>query len=155
MVDRRLLLADAGALALIAGMRWLRATDVEAAGSFELQKSDSEWRSLLSKAQYEVLRLHRTEIPGSSPLNHEKRKGVFACAGCDLPLFSSDSEIRQPDRLAELLSSAGERDRHRDRPRPAAAAHRSALPPLRRTSRPRVRRWAASTGCATASTAWP
>ena len=92
MVDRRLLLAGAGALALIAGMRWLRATDVEAATSFEVQKSDSEWRALLSKAQYEVLRLHRTETPGSSPLNHEKRKGVFACAGCDLPLFSSDTK---------------------------------------------------------------
>jgi peptide-methionine (R)-S-oxide reductase len=92
MVDRRLLLAGGGALALIAGMRWLRATDVEAATSFEVQKSDSEWRALLSKAQYEVLRLHRTETPGSSPLNHEKRKGVFACAGCDLPLFSSDTK---------------------------------------------------------------
>ena len=92
MLDRRLLLAGAGALALIAGMRWLRATDVEAASSFELQKSDSEWRATLSKAQYEVLRLHRTEIPGSSPLNGEKRKGTFACAGCDLALFSSDTK---------------------------------------------------------------
>ena len=44
------------------------------------------------KAQYEVLRLHRTEIPGSSPLNGEKRKGTFACAGCDLALFSSDTK---------------------------------------------------------------
>lgn len=92
MIDRRLLLAGAGALALVAGLRWLRATDVEAASSFELQKSDREWRAVLSKAQYEVLRLHRTEVPGSSPLNHEKRKGVFACAGCDLPLFSSDTK---------------------------------------------------------------
>lgn len=92
MIDRRLLLAGAGALALVAGLRWLRATDVEAASSFELQKSDSEWRAVLSKAQYEVLRLHRTEVPGSSPLNHEKRKGMFACAGCDLPLFSSDTK---------------------------------------------------------------
>jgi peptide-methionine (R)-S-oxide reductase len=92
MVDRRLMLAGAGALALIAGMRWLRATDVEAANSFELQKSDSEWRTVLSKAQYDVLRLHRTEIPGSSPLNGEKRKGMFACAGCDLTLFSSDTK---------------------------------------------------------------
>jgi peptide-methionine (R)-S-oxide reductase len=39
-----------------------------------------------------VLRLHRTEIPGSSPLNGEKRKGTFACAGCDLALFSSDTK---------------------------------------------------------------
>ncbi len=92
MVDRRLLLAGAGALALIAGMRWLRATDVEAASSFELMKSDSEWRAALSKAQYEVLRLHRTEIPGSSALNGEKRKGTFLCAGCDLALFSSDTK---------------------------------------------------------------
>src|SRR5882757_4306494 len=92
MIDRRLLLAGAGALALVAGLRWMRATDVEAASSFELQKSDSEWRAVLSKAQYEVLRLHRTEVPGSSPLNHEKRKGAFACAGCDLPLFSSDTK---------------------------------------------------------------
>ena len=81
MIDRRLLLAGAGALALVVGLRWMRATDVEAASSFELQKSDSEWRAVLSKAQYEVLRLHRTEVPGSSPLNHEKRKGTFACAG--------------------------------------------------------------------------
>ena len=93
MVDRRLLLAGAGALALIAGMRWLRATDVEAASSFELQKSDSEWRATLSKAQYEVLRLHRTEVPGSSPLNGEKRKGTFACAGCDLALADGDREL--------------------------------------------------------------
>ena len=92
MVDRRLLLAGAGALALIAGMRWLRATDVEAASSFEVQKSDSEWRALLSKAQYEVLRLHRTETPGSSPLNHEKRNGTFVCAGCALPLFKSETK---------------------------------------------------------------
>src|SRR5712691_6111614 len=92
MVDRRLLLAGAGAVALLAGLRWLQGSDVEAAAAFEIQKSDSEWRAVLTKAQYDVLRLHRTEIPGSSPLNQEKRKGVFACAGCDLPLFSSETK---------------------------------------------------------------
>ncbi len=92
MVDRRLLLAGAGAAALIAGLRWLQGSDVEAAGSFEIQKSDSEWRRILSKAQYDVLRLHRTEAPGSSPLDHERRKGTFACAGCDLPLFASQTK---------------------------------------------------------------
>ena len=60
--------------------------------TFEIEKSDSEWRRILTKAQYEVLRLHRTETPGSSALNHEKRRGVFACAACDLPLFSSDTK---------------------------------------------------------------
>ena len=92
MIDRRYLLAGAGALAAIAGLRWLQGSDVVAAGAFEIQKTDSEWRRILSKAQYEVLRLHRTEVPGSSPLNHEKRKGIFACAACELPLFSSDAK---------------------------------------------------------------
>jgi peptide-methionine (R)-S-oxide reductase len=92
MIDRRLLLAGAGAFALIAGLRWLQNSDVEAAGTFEIQKSDSEWRAILTKPQYEVLRLHRTEAPGSSPLNDEKRKGTFVCAGCELALFSSDTK---------------------------------------------------------------
>jgi peptide-methionine (R)-S-oxide reductase len=92
MVDRRVLLAGAGGLALIAALRWLQGNDLEAAGAFEIQKSDSEWRAILSKPQYEVLRLHRTEAPGSSPLNDEKRKGKFVCAGCELPLFSSDTK---------------------------------------------------------------
>ena len=92
MIDRRYLLAGAGALAAIAGLRWLQGSDVVAAGAFEIQKTDSEWRRILSKAQYEVLRLHHTEVPGSSPLDHEKRKGIFACAACELPLFSSDAK---------------------------------------------------------------
>ena len=55
--------------------------------------SDAEWRQRLSPAQYDVLRKHGTERPGTSALNHEKRKGTFACAGCDLPLFSSDTKF--------------------------------------------------------------
>jgi peptide-methionine (R)-S-oxide reductase len=110
-VDRRLLLAGAGALALAAGLRWFQGGEVEAAGSFEIDKSDSEWRRILSKAQYEVLRLHRTETPGSSPLDHEKRKGTFACAGCDLPLFSSetkyDSKTGWPSFYAPLPNAIG------------------------------------------------
>ena len=57
-----------------------------------MQKTDSEWRRILPKPQYEVLRLHHTEIPGSSPLNNEKRKGEFSCAACDLALFSSQAK---------------------------------------------------------------
>jgi len=92
MLDRRLLLAGVGAAGLLAALRWLAGSEVEAAGAFEIQKSDSEWRASLSKAQYDVLRLHHTETPGSSPLNKEKRKGTFACAGCDLPLFASETK---------------------------------------------------------------
>jgi peptide-methionine (R)-S-oxide reductase len=87
VIDRRLWLVGAGALAVLAGLRWGRGSD--AATRFEIERSDDEWRRSLAKAQYEVLRLHRTEIPGSSPLNHEKRRGTFSCAACELPLFSS------------------------------------------------------------------
>jgi peptide-methionine (R)-S-oxide reductase len=93
MLNRRTLLGGVGVVALAAGLRWLMETDHASAGhTFEVQKDDSEWRRILTKPQFDVLRLHRTEIPGSSPLNREKRKGLFACAGCDLPLFSSDTK---------------------------------------------------------------
>ena len=55
--------------------------------------SDAEWHKRLDEAQYYVLRKHGTERAGTSPLNHEKRKGTFECAGCDLALFSSDTKF--------------------------------------------------------------
>jgi peptide-methionine (R)-S-oxide reductase len=54
-----------------------------------LKLSKEEWRKRLNAAQFNILREEGTERPGSSPLNNEKRPGVFACAGCDLPLFTS------------------------------------------------------------------
>ena len=80
-------------------------------GSFEITKTPEEWRRILTKPQYEVLRLHRTEIPGSSPLNNEKRRGTFSCAACDLPLFSSqtkfDSGTGWPSFYAPLANAVG------------------------------------------------
>jgi peptide-methionine (R)-S-oxide reductase len=55
-----------------------------------LQLSKDEWKKRLSQPAYRVLREEGTEHAGSSPLNGEKRPGVFACAGCGLPLFTSD-----------------------------------------------------------------
>ncbi len=52
--------------------------------------ADAEWKRRLNPAQYRVLRDEGTEVAGSSPLDREKRRGTFHCAGCDLPLFSSD-----------------------------------------------------------------
>jgi peptide-methionine (R)-S-oxide reductase len=60
--------------------------------AFEITKSDEEWKSQLSAEQFRVLRGHGTERAGTSPLNHEKRKGAFHCAGCDLPLYSSETK---------------------------------------------------------------
>ncbi len=93
MISRRGLLAGAGAVALIAGWRWMQGSGEAATGPFEIEKSDVEWRRLLTPAQYDVLRQHGTEQPFSSPLDHEKRKGTFACAGCDLPLFASETKF--------------------------------------------------------------
>ena len=54
-----------------------------------LKLSKDEWRKRLTAEQFDILREEGTERPGSSPLNNEKRPGVFVCAGCDLPLFTS------------------------------------------------------------------
>ncbi|HWH81848.1 MAG TPA: peptide-methionine (R)-S-oxide reductase MsrB, partial [Burkholderiaceae bacterium] len=58
-----------------------------------LRLTDAEWKSRLSPTAYEVLRHEGTERPGSSPLNGEHRKGVFRCAGCELPLFGSQTKF--------------------------------------------------------------
>lgn len=55
-------------------------------------KSDPEWRAELDPDQYRVLREHGTERPGTSPLNHEKRVGVFDCAGCGTPVYTSETK---------------------------------------------------------------
>jgi len=57
-----------------------------------LNLSDAEWKKRLPPASYEVLRHEGTEHPFTSPLLNEHRKGVFACLGCDLPLFKSEAK---------------------------------------------------------------
>jgi peptide-methionine (R)-S-oxide reductase len=93
MIERRTLLASFVGLFGVAALRWLRASPAEAAEKFEIEKSDAEWRAQLTPQQYDILRKQGTERPGSSPLLNEHRKGIFACAGCDLPLFSSDTKF--------------------------------------------------------------
>jgi peptide-methionine (R)-S-oxide reductase len=60
---------------------------------FSVSHTDAEWRNLLTPAQYDVLRQAGTEAPFSSPLDDEHRRGVFSCAGCALPLYSSDTKF--------------------------------------------------------------
>jgi len=55
--------------------------------------SPAQWKAKLGPQRYAVLREEATERPYSSPLNKEKRRGTFACAGCDLPLFSSATKF--------------------------------------------------------------
>ena len=63
-----------------------------AATGFEIEKTEAEWRAILTPAQYDVLREEDTERAGSSPLDKEHREGTFACAGCDLPLYASQAK---------------------------------------------------------------
>jgi peptide-methionine (R)-S-oxide reductase len=66
----------------------------EAAGqAFEITRSPQDWRKALGPQRYAVLREAVTERAGSSPLLNEHRKGLFACAGCNLPLFASDTKF--------------------------------------------------------------
>jgi peptide-methionine (R)-S-oxide reductase len=64
-----------------------------APGRFEVTKTPEEWRRLLGPARYAVLREEKTERAGTSPLNREKRRGTYRCAGCALPLFSSATKF--------------------------------------------------------------
>ncbi len=56
---------------------------------YRVMKSDAEWRRILTPDAYNVLRKAATERAGTSPLNKEKRAGVFKCAGCGWPLYAS------------------------------------------------------------------
>lgn len=87
---RRLLLATTVASGAVA-LGLLRTGVAEE--RFEIEYTDSQWRARLTPQQYAVLRHEGTERAGSSPLNDEHRAGTFACAGCDLPLFSSETKF--------------------------------------------------------------
>src|SRR4051812_21435923 len=69
------------------------AAAVPSGESFEVTKSQAEWRKILTPDQYEVLRRQATERPGSSSLNAEHRAGTFHCAGCDLALYDSSAKF--------------------------------------------------------------
>jgi peptide-methionine (R)-S-oxide reductase len=85
-IDRRSWLL--GSLALIACGR------VEGAPKrFPYALGDAEWRRRLTPGQYAVLRRHDTEAPFTSPLNHEKREGLFVCAGCGWALYASATKF--------------------------------------------------------------
>lgn len=90
--DRRTFLGLAGSGA--AAFALFGCSDATAAQEkFELTLSDAQWKTKLSPAAYKVLRHEDTERPFSSPLNDEHLAGVFACAGCALPAFSSKTKF--------------------------------------------------------------
>ena len=79
-----------GLSALLAGAKGLlTGSPAHAARAYEVTRTDAEWKKTLNADQFKVLRKAGTETPYTSPLNKEKRTGVYTCAGCALPLFSS------------------------------------------------------------------
>lgn len=92
MQSRRRFLIS-GSVTVLAGVAGLTRVGVAFAVDGVLTRSDANWRKLLTPAQYDVLRQAGTERPFTSPLLHEMRAGVFACAGCDLPDFSSKTKF--------------------------------------------------------------
>ena len=87
------LLGAVSVLGLAVAGRFATRSKPASADTFAVTHTDAEWQKLLTPDQYAVLREAATEPAGSSPLLNEHRKGVFACAGCDLPLFSSDTKF--------------------------------------------------------------
>ena len=83
----------AGLTAVAAGFAGRSARSEDASEVFEVTKTDEEWRAILSEQQYAVLREEATERPWTSELLEEHRPGTFACSGCDLPLFSSETKF--------------------------------------------------------------
>jgi peptide-methionine (R)-S-oxide reductase len=78
---------------------------------FEVVKSDEEWRKILTPEQYQVMRRHGTERPGSCALLSEKRPGTFLCAACGNPLFVADRKFESgtgwPSFFAPLEGAVG------------------------------------------------
>jgi peptide-methionine (R)-S-oxide reductase len=107
-MNRRNILKYAG----FAGLGWSLTSRLAAA--FEITKTDAEWKELLTPEQFSVLREEHTEAPNTSPLLDEHRKGVFDCAACDLPLYSSDTKFDSgtgwPSFFQPLPNAVGEKE---------------------------------------------
>jgi peptide-methionine (R)-S-oxide reductase len=107
MHSRRTLLATAA----LAGLSGPGVAAARSGAWFEVELDEAEWRRRLAPDRFEVLRKHATERAGSSPLDREKRRGLFHCAGCDRPLFDAaakyDSGTGWPSFRAPIEGAVG------------------------------------------------
>lgn len=112
-MNRRFFLAGLGIAATLplTGRALLASEEEKSVGQWPLMLSDEQWRARLDALQYQILRNEATERPYSSPLLSEKRAGLFACVGCDQPLFSAatkyDSRTGWPSFFSALDGAVG------------------------------------------------
>ena len=93
-IDRRGLLGGAGLMLVgLAAMRWPTPATSAVSGKFAVTHTPAEWKRLLGPQRYAILRQAGTERAFTSPLDKEKRRGLFVCAGCALPLFVSAAKF--------------------------------------------------------------
>ena len=93
-MNRRAFLASGVGLAALSALYTLRPEPSAAgSGAFEISYSEERWREILTPDQFAVLRQEATEHPYTSPLLNEKRTGDYHCAGCDLPLYASETKF--------------------------------------------------------------
>jgi peptide-methionine (R)-S-oxide reductase len=115
MINRRTLMGASGA-ALFGGFAFFGGKNESHArtGKFEIQLSEAEWKKRLTPQQYSVLREENTERAGSSPLNKEKRRGNYLCAGCELPVYSSATKFESgtgwPSFYAPIRGAVGTKE---------------------------------------------
>ncbi len=113
MQRRTFLNALAAGAIPVTGLVLINRSRTAHAGAPTIEKSPAQWREILTPAQFDILRNEGTEPPHSSPLNNEKRKGRYVCAGCQLPLFDSttkyDSGTGWPSFYEPLAGAVGTR----------------------------------------------
>ncbi len=94
MTTRRFFLLSGTAFLAATGLaRYTRPSVAASTETFEVTKTEAEWRAILTEEQFSILRQEDTERPFTSALNNEKRKGVFQCAGCELPVYASETKF--------------------------------------------------------------
>ncbi|MGB7287909.1 MAG: peptide-methionine (R)-S-oxide reductase MsrB [Salaquimonas sp.] len=115
MNRRKFLLSGLSGGVSVAALTWMMGgTNASTGKQFEIMKTDEEWKAILTEEQFQVLRKEATERPFTSPLNDEKRAGLFHCSGCDLPLYDSktkfDSGTGWPSFYDALENAVGTRE---------------------------------------------
>jgi peptide-methionine (R)-S-oxide reductase len=91
-LSRRAFLATSGTAAIGGAFATAACAKAKPAEKFEVAYTEAEWKKRLTPAQFATLRKEATDIPGKSPFLNEHRAGIFSCAGCALPVYSSKTK---------------------------------------------------------------